>query len=127
MEEHKGKQMSPISKFIEQAKQTGVIKIFEGSENYTRDFVSVHDVCEVHKQMLSADTSGVFNVGTGTNISFKHVAEVVANKFNAKIEEIPMPENIKKHYQSYTRADNSKVNKFVNVDWSTIEQYVEKF
>ena len=45
----------------------------------------------------------------------------------SKIEEIPMPENIKKHYQSYTRADNSKVNKFVNVDWSTIEQYVEKF
>ena len=127
MEDHKGNQMSPVSKFINQAKQTGVIKIFEGSENYTRDFVSVHDVCEVHKQMLLADTSGVFNVGTGTNISFKHVAEVIANKFNAKIEEILMPENIKKHYQSYTRADNSKVNKFVNVDWSTIEQYVEKF
>jgi len=31
MEDHKGNQMSPVSKFINQAKQTGVIKIFEGS------------------------------------------------------------------------------------------------
>ncbi len=127
MEEHKGNQMSPVSKFIQQAKDNGIIKIFEGSDKFTRDFVSVHDVCEVHSQMLKADTSGVFNVGTGTNVSFKHVAEVIAKRYNAKIEEIPMPENIRKHYQSYTRADNSKVNKFVNVDWSTIEQYVEKF
>jgi len=126
MEEHKGNQMSPVSKFIQQAKDNGTIKIFEGSDKFTRDFVSVHDVCEVHSQMLKADTSGVFNVGTGTNVSFKHVAEVIAKKYNAKIEEIPMPENIRKHYQSYTQANNSKVNKFVNVNWSTIEQYVEK-
>ena len=102
MEEHKGNQMSPVSKFIQQAKDNGIIKIFEGSDKFSRDFVSVHDVCEVHSQMLKADTSGVFNVGTGTNVSFKHVAEVIAKKYNAKIEEIPMPENIRK-YQKFLR------------------------
>jgi len=125
-EEHKGNQMSPISKFINQAKQNGVIKIFENSENYMRDFVSVFDVCEVHKQMLDADVSGIFNVGTGKCVSFKQVAETIAKKHHAKIEEIEMPDSVKKHYQSYTKADNTKVNKFVNVDWSTIEQYVKK-
>lgn len=125
-EEHKDNQMSPISKFIQQAKQHGVIKIFPNSENYMRDFVSVADVCAVHKQMLSQDTSGIFNVGTGTSISFKHVAEVIAKKYNAKIIEIPMPNSVKQHYQSYTKADNAKVNRIINLKWSTIEQYVEK-
>ena len=62
--------MSPVSKFIEQAKQTGTIKIFEGSENYTRDFVSVHDVCEVHKQMLSADIPGIPMLALATQHKF---------------------------------------------------------
>lgn len=123
-EEHKGNQMSPVSKFIQQAKESGVIKIFENSENYMRDFISVSDVCEVHKQMLKVDQSGIYNVGTGNCVSFKEVAQIIAKKYNAKIQEIPMPESIKKHYQSYTKADNTKVNRLVKLDWNTIENYV---
>ena len=39
-EDKKGKQASPVSKFIKQAQRNGEIKIFEKSEKYKRDFVS---------------------------------------------------------------------------------------
>ena len=40
-EEHKGNQASPVTKFTKQAKEDGVITLFENSENYLRDFISV--------------------------------------------------------------------------------------
>ena len=94
-EEHKGDMMSPVSKFTKQAKETGTIKIFKGSENYLRDFVSVRDVCAIHEIMLEHKVKGIFNVGTGNPISFKTIAELIATKYNATIEEIDMPIKIK--------------------------------
>lgn len=108
-EEHKGEQASPITKFTNQAKEYGVIKLFENSESYKRDFISVQDVCLVHEKMLEQDVSGIFNVGTGVATSFKEIAEVIAKKYNAKIELIPMPEKLKGQYQEYTCADNTKL------------------
>ena len=109
-EDHKGDQASPYHKFEKQAKETGIIKIFEGSENFERDFIHVDTVCNVHKLMLEKDESGIFNVGMGETKSFLTVAQEIADKHNAKIEYIPMPENIKKQYQTYTCADVTKLN-----------------
>ena len=89
-EERKGDQASPVTKFSKQAKDTGVIKVFENSDKFLRDFVCVDDICNVHCQMLEKDTSGIFNIGTGTATSFQSVAESVAKKYNAKIETIPV-------------------------------------
>jgi len=108
-EDHKGNQASPITKFTKQAKETGVIKLFENSENYLRDFISVQDVCLVHEKMLEQDVSGIFNLGTGTATSFKTIADTVAKKYNATIEIIPMPDNLKSHYQAYTCSNNKKL------------------
>ena len=80
-EESKGDQASPITKFADQAK-TGKIKLFENSDKYLRDFVSVNDVCEVHGKMLTKDVSGIFNIGTGAPISFQKVADLVAKKLS---------------------------------------------
>jgi ADP-L-glycero-D-manno-heptose 6-epimerase len=123
-EEHKGNQASPISKFIQQAQQTGVIKLFENSENYQRDFVCVTDVCEIHQQMLTKNISGIFNVGTGMPVSFAAVAELIAKKYKAHIQLIPMPDQLKTQYQSYTCADNSLLNTHVNIQYKTIEEYI---
>lgn len=109
-EDHKGDQASPYHKFEKQAIGTGVIKIFENSQNYKRDFVHVHHVCEIHKAMLKKNVSGIFNVGMGRAKSFVEVAEEIANKYNAKIEYVPMPENIKRQYQTYTCADMTRLN-----------------
>ena len=123
-EEHKGDQASPVTKFSKQAKESGVIKLFENSDQYLRDFVCVDDVCNVQCQMLQKDISGIYNVGTGTATSFQSVAESVAKKYNAKIETIPMPEKLKGQYQSYTCADLTELNKNVTINYKTVEQYL---
>jgi ADP-L-glycero-D-manno-heptose 6-epimerase len=124
-EDHKGNQASPVSKFIQQAKQTGVIKLFENSENYLRDFVCVDDVCDIHEQMLTKDVSGIFNVGTGIPVSFADVAEMIAKKYNARIELIPMPAQLKSQYQSYTCADTDLLDSHVNIKFKTIKEYLD--
>ena len=110
-EDHKGDQASPYHKFKQQALATGKIQLFEGSDKYARDFVHVDKVIDVHKKFFNIKETGIWNVGTGNPVSFQHVAQEVAKKYNAKIEYIPMPENIAKQYQKYTCADLTKLKK----------------
>lgn len=104
-EDHKGDQASPFHKFEQQAKETGVIKIFENSQNFYRDFIHVNDVIETHKKFFNVKKSGIWNLGTGTPRSFLEIAQTIAKEHNATIEFIPMPEHIAKQYQPYTHAD----------------------
>lgn len=113
-EEHKGDQASPYHKFRTQAKNTGVIKVFEGSEHYLRDFIHVDEVLKKQFAFLNVKESGVWNIGTGIPKSFLTVAQEIAEQTNAKIEYIPMPENLKNSYQKYTCADLTKLNKTLN-------------
>lgn len=110
-EDHKGDQASPYHKFTQQAKNTGIIKLFENSDKYYRDFVPVQTVIDVHKTFFNVNESGIWNVGTGQARSFQDVAEEIAKKYNAKIEYIPMPDNLKNQYQKYTQADVTKLRK----------------
>ena len=111
-EEHKGSQASPYTQFVKQAKETGVIKVFEGSEKYFRDFVHVDKVVSTHiasiKSMSSRSTE-IYNIGSGYARSFMDVARDIAFMYGAKIETIPFPEHLKKHYQYYTCSDNTKI------------------
>lgn len=113
-EEHKGNQASPFTQFTKQAIETGKIKVFEGSSDYKRDFVHVKHVVEYHKMFLHVKESGVFNIGSGIARSFLDVAEEVAHEYGAKIEYVPMPENLKNSYQSYTQADMTKTIRAVS-------------
>jgi ADP-L-glycero-D-manno-heptose 6-epimerase len=111
-EEHKGGQASPYCQFERQAKENGVVKVFEGSENFKRDFIQVNEVIETHLRFLRVRESGVWNVGTGKTTSFLDVAK----SFGVPIETIPMPENLKHSYQKYTCADLTKLD-------TTLEKY----
>lgn len=113
-EDHKGNQASPHHKFTKQAETTGVIKLFEGSENYKRDFVPVHTVVDIHKQFFNVEESGIWNVGTGKAMSFKALAETIAEGMEARIEIIPMPAELKSQYQTYTCADLTKLKATLN-------------
>jgi len=110
-EDHKD-QPSPHYKFTKQAKETGVIKLFEGSENFRRDFIPVSEVVNVHKKFFNVTESGIWNVGTGRPQSFQHIAETIAEGMEAKIEYVPMPENLKSQYQTYTCADTEKLRRY---------------
>jgi ADP-L-glycero-D-manno-heptose 6-epimerase len=122
-EDHKGDQASPVHKFTQQAK-TGKIKLFENSENYKRDFVCVSDICEIHEKMLDISEKGVYNIGTGSAISFQQVAEFVAKKHNANIEYIPMPNNLKGQYQEYTCANLDSLSTVVKHKFKSVEEYI---
>ena len=119
-EDHKGDQASPYTKFAKQAKEKGVIELFEGSENYLRDFIHVNEVVEIHKTFFNVKESGIWNVGTGKPRSFEAVAREVAEQYDAVIKYIPMPDNVKNQYQAYTRADVSKLRKYYNNNNTTV-------
>ncbi len=108
-ENHKD-QPSPYHAFARQAKETGVIKLFENSDRYLRDFVPVDFVTTIHQKFFNVKESGIWNVGTGKPTSFETVARSIAEQYNAKIEYIPMPAHLRDQYQEYTCADLTKLN-----------------
>jgi len=111
-EDHKGSQASPYHQFTKQAKETGIIEVFENSENFLRDFVPVETIIDAHIRFMELPgVSGIWNVGTGVAKSFLTVAQEVAEKYKARIEYIPFPEHLKHSYQRYTCADMTNFNK----------------
>ena len=102
-EEHKGKQASPYYQFSTQYKENGRIKVFENSENYLRDFISVSEIVKMHLQFMNIEQSGTWNMGTGTTKSFLDVALSIAPP--DCIDKIPMPIELQDSYQKYTCAN----------------------
>jgi len=124
-EEHKGDQMSVFHKFKQQALETGKVNPFEDSDQYLRDFVYVGDVCAIIEKLMTVDDSGIYNIGTGTPRSFQSIAEAVAEKYEATIEPIPMPDNLKQHYQKYTCSDNTRLlNAIGDFKFTTPEEWI---
>jgi ADP-L-glycero-D-manno-heptose 6-epimerase len=103
-EEHKGSQASPQHKFQKQFEKQGFVELFEGSENFSRDFVPVEQVVKTHCDFLTINQSGIFNIGTGQARSFLEIAQEITN--NHKF--VQMPVHIKNQYQTYTCADMTK-------------------
>jgi len=121
-------QPSPITFFRKQAEETGIVKVFENSENFERDFVNVFDICNLHLLMSEKNVSGIFNVGTGTTISFQEIAIRIAERYGAEVVEIPMPDDIKNQYQKYTCAQMDKLNKIIPLnDWCewSVKEYLD--
>lgn len=108
-EEHKGSQASPFFQFENQAK-TGIIKVFENSDQYHRDFIHVFEIIEYHKRFFNVKQSGLWNLGTGKTRSFLDVANIYKSKYNCELVTIPMPDNLKNSYQKYTKADRTKLD-----------------
>ena len=117
-EEHKGDQASPVSKFTKQIKDTGALKLFEGSDKFFRDFICVDDIVDI---VLNNDKpSGIYDLGTSNPTSFQEVGELVAEKYNGIIKYIPFPEHLKGKYQTYTCAKKEWDYKF-----TTIKDYLQ--
>ena len=124
LEDHKGNQASPVTKFTKQAKDTGQVTLFFGSDNFKRDFVFIGDVCEAHKQLMENKKAGLYNIGTGTATSFEEVGELIATKNNAEIKYVEMPDNLKGQYQEYTCADTTALNNVTDIKFTTVKDFV---
>lgn len=127
-EEHKGNQKSVFHTFKDQAIGDGIIRPFEGSDNFLRDFIYVQDVCRVIERFFDITESGIWNVGTGTARSFSSIAQIIARRYGAKIEERPMPEGLTAQYQQFTESNNEKLSKTLGtIRFSSPEEWVEKW
>ena len=113
-EDRKGSQASPFTQFDKQARETGVIKLFYGSENFKRDFIHVSMIVDLHVNFFDIEESGIWNFGLGSTMSFYDIAKYVANKYQAKIEYVPMPIELQAHYQKYTCANTKKLKATLN-------------
>ena len=107
-ETHKAGMASPIAQFVSQATADNEIRVFEGSESFTRDFIHVDDIVKINMHfMRKTNAIGVYNCGTGKASSFMDAANIVARETGAKVTTIPFPEKLKGKYQAHTQADIS--------------------
>ena len=118
-EENKGDQASPVSKFTKQIKETGKLKLFEGSDKFLRDFICVDDIVNI--VLDNKKPSGIYDLGTSSPVSFQHVAECIAKKYNGEIEYIQFPKHLKGKYQDFTCA----MPEWGDYSFMSIEDYLE--
>ena len=117
-EDHKGDQASPVHKFTKQVKETGSLKLFEGSNRFSRDFIWVSDI--VNLVLNNDKPSGIYDLGTSNPISFQTVGELIAQKYGGRIKYIPFPEHLKGKYQYLTMAQ-----KIWDYKFTTIKEYLQ--
>lgn len=150
-ESHKQRMASVAYHFFHQFRETGVVRLFEGSGGFAageqkRDFISVDDVVKVNMWFLeNAERSGIFNCGTGASQTFNDVAVATVNavrraqregdalsleqlKSQGIIEYVAFPEGLKEKYQSFTEADLTQLRECgYEEPFSTVEQGVERY
>ncbi|WP_063669623.1 ADP-glyceromanno-heptose 6-epimerase [Aliivibrio fischeri] len=109
-EQHKGSMASVAFHLNNQMNAGDNPKLFEGSDEFKRDFVYVGDVAAVNLWFLENGVSGIYNCGTGRAEPFRAVAEAVIKYHGkGKVETIPFPEHLKGAYQEFTQADLTKL------------------
>ena len=96
-EYHKGRMASTLYHWYQQPELT----LFNNSAAYVRDFIYVEDVARVIYHFVQNYRPGIYDVGTGTGVSFDTVADIIGKKK----QYIEMPEDLKAQYQTNTCAD----------------------
>ncbi len=134
-EQHKGSMASVAYHFNKQITETGVCRLFAGSDGYEdgmqlRDFVYVEDAVNVNLWFWqNPRVSGIFNCGTGRAQSFNDVANAGINYHReGRIEYIPFPDELKGVYQNFTQADLTLLRGAGYADsFKTVEQGVPEY
>lgn len=129
-ENHKGKMSSVAFHLFNQIKANENMKVFEGSENFLRDFIYIDDVISVHNFFFeNKNISGIFNCGTGKAESFLEIPKALKEIYkDSNIEYIPFPEALKGKYQKFTQADLSNLRKVgYNKDFISVNEGVKKY
>src|SRR5881398_3670259 len=102
-EAHKGVPASMIYHLAQQMKAGHRPRIFKHGEQ-KRDFVYVKDAVEGSIRALDAQTSGIYNLGTGQARSFNELVDVL-NKCLGTDLQPDYIDNPHPHYQNFTQAD----------------------
>lgn len=105
-EYHKGRMASTIMHWHDKIKRGAEVSLFAGSEQYCRDFVYVEDVARIIHHFVNNYQPGIYDVGTGTAVSFATLAkELITQMGKGNIKDVVMPADLECQYQTYTKAD----------------------
>ena len=102
-EAHKGVPASMVYHLAQQMQAGQRPRIFKHGEQ-KRDFVYVKDAVEGSMRALDAQTSGIFNLGSGQARSFNELVDVL-NKCLGTNFQPDYIDNPHAHYQNFTQAD----------------------
>ena len=128
-EGHKN-QPSPVRRYIEQSLTQRRLTVYEHEGRLgSRDFISVDDCIRAMIKLKDARVSGVYNIGTGQQLTFADIARAIQRKVgmeNAQVMTIPMPEHMVQKYQWESLADLNKL-KSVVPDWNpqTVDEWLD--
>jgi ADP-L-glycero-D-manno-heptose 6-epimerase len=128
-EGHKN-QPSPIRRYIQQSLTQRRLTVYEHEGRLgSRDFVSVDDCINAMLKLKQAGVSGVYNIGTGQQLTFADIARTIQRKVgmeNAQIMTIPMPDHMIEKYQWESLADLNKLKSAVP-DWNpqTVDAWLD--
>lgn len=115
-EDHKAHMSSMIYKMVPKILKEGKIQLFKSNDkafkdgDQVRDFLYVKDAVAMTALFLENDAKGIFNIGSGHETTWNHLAKTIFHSLGKKehIEYIPIPEEIGNAYQNYTLADMKK-------------------
>lgn len=114
VESHKGDMVSVVQHFYNELCAKGHITIFTELPNCNpgeqrRDFIYVNDVVDVNLWFVAnLDKRGIYNLGSGTSLSFNYIAEQLIEHCGfGEIRYAPIPNHLRDCYQVFTEADIS--------------------
>ena len=119
-ETHKGVMQSLVSKIFPAVKAGEAVTLFKSHDpryadgGQLRDFIYVKDCVAVVSWLLGhPETSGLFNVGTGTPRSFLDLVGAVGAVVGCapNIRFIDTPDELRAQYQYFTCADTAKLRR----------------
>jgi ADP-L-glycero-D-manno-heptose 6-epimerase len=104
-EQHKDEGKSALCWMKEQYNNSGCVELYDGSKEMKRDFVHVNTAVWMTMNAMKKGRSGIYNIGTGTAMSFYDFAKDFAEIGETNIHFIPMPKAIAQGYQKFTQAN----------------------
>jgi ADP-L-glycero-D-manno-heptose 6-epimerase len=123
-EYHKERMASTVYHWYKQLKETGRLRIFEGSKLFFRDFVYVETVCDVIYNFINNYAPGTYDVGCN-HASFDDIADIMIASLGGVKDIVAMPSDLKKQYQINTKADIAWYEK--NIITNTLEHYINQY
>ena len=108
-EAHKGVPASMVYHLAQQMKAGRRPRIFKHGDQ-RRDFVYVKDIVEGSIRALQAESSGIYNLGSGQARSFNELVDVLNRVLGTQFQPDYI-DNPHTHYQNFTQADLTRVRR----------------
>lgn len=121
-------QPSPVRRYIVQSITQRRLTVWEHEGKLgTRDFVSIDDCIQAMVRLKDTASTGIFNVGTGVQLSFLDIARSIQKLVgpeNAQIVLAPMPLTMAQIYQWESHANLERLKSTIQWNPQTVDDWL---